>query len=63
MQCITYLDKGKMWSKAVDLIKELRIQYEQQTYEFSKLADLLVSCCYWAFYTCGVIESNLFISF
>ncbi len=37
-----YLDKGKMWEKAIDLMRELRIQYETIVFDYQKLADILV---------------------
>ena len=39
---IEYYDQGKMWERAITLMKELRAEYESM-YQFDKLADLLVS--------------------
>lgn len=39
---IDYFDKGKLWEKAIDLIRELRVQYETVSFEYNKLADILV---------------------
>ena len=38
---IEYLDRAKLWEKAIDLIRELRIQFETITFEYHKLADIL----------------------
>ena len=39
---IEFLDKGKLWEKAIELIRDLRIQYETVSFEYQKLADILV---------------------
>jgi len=41
MQALQYLDKGQLWEKAIDLIRELRMQYETVTFDYQKLADIL----------------------
>eukprot|EP01114_Cavostelium_apophysatum_P014920 TRINITY_DN3977_c0_g1_i2.p1 TRINITY_DN3977_c0_g1~~TRINITY_DN3977_c0_g1_i2.p1 ORF type:complete len:1173 (+),score=379.10 TRINITY_DN3977_c0_g1_i2:1536-5054(+) len=38
---IEYLDKGKVWEKAIDLIRELRDQFETVIFDYQKLADIL----------------------
>jgi dedicator of cytokinesis protein 3 len=38
---INYLDKGKLWEKAIDLIKELKYQYEFVYYDYQKLSFIL----------------------
>ena len=35
-----YFEQGKVWEKAIGLCKELIKQYEEVTFEYSKLADL-----------------------
>lgn len=39
---IEYFDKGKNWEKAIDLIKELRTQYETVLFNYPALAATLV---------------------
>jgi dedicator of cytokinesis protein 5 len=39
---IDYLDKGKMWEKAIELMRDLRVQYETVVFDYQKLADILV---------------------
>jgi Dock homology region 2 len=41
---IDYLDKGKAWEKAIQLLGQLRLLYEFTLYDYPKLADILV--CY-----------------
>eukprot|EP00002_Diphylleia_rotans_P033952 TRINITY_DN726_c0_g1_i1.p1 TRINITY_DN726_c0_g1~~TRINITY_DN726_c0_g1_i1.p1 ORF type:complete len:1627 (-),score=400.74 TRINITY_DN726_c0_g1_i1:247-5127(-) len=41
LQAIEYFDKGKLWEKAIGLIKELRIQYEDVQYDYHKLSNIL----------------------
>jgi len=38
---IDYFDKGKLWEEAINLIKELRTEYEHRLFDYQKLADLL----------------------
>eukprot|EP01133_Synstelium_polycarpum_P010994 gene10994-12806_t len=40
-QAIEYLDKGKAWERAITLMKQLTIQYEEVTFEYTRLADIL----------------------
>lgn len=42
---ISYLDKGKLWEKAIDLSKDLRNQYETVIFDYLKLAEILVYSC------------------
>jgi tetratricopeptide (TPR) repeat protein len=37
---IKNFEKGKMWEKALDICKDLAKQYEEETYDYPKLADL-----------------------
>lgn len=39
---IDYFDKGKNWEKSIELIKELSHQFENVTFNYSRLAVLLV---------------------
>lgn len=41
-QAIEYFDKGKMWERANLLIKELREEYQFQSFEYEKMPGLLV---------------------
>ncbi|KAH8278766.1 hypothetical protein KR018_008948, partial [Drosophila ironensis] len=38
---VEYFDKGKQWECAIDMCKMLARQYEEETYEYKKLSDLL----------------------
>eukprot|EP00027_Filamoeba_sp_ATCC50430_P012224 CAMPEP_0168576648 /NCGR_PEP_ID=MMETSP0413-20121227/20351_1 /TAXON_ID=136452 /ORGANISM="Filamoeba nolandi, Strain NC-AS-23-1" /LENGTH=750 /DNA_ID=CAMNT_0008610321 /DNA_START=205 /DNA_END=2457 /DNA_ORIENTATION=+ len=38
---IDYLDKGKLWEKGIDLIRDLRHQYEAIVFDYPKLAEIL----------------------
>ncbi|XP_031549558.1 dedicator of cytokinesis protein 1-like [Actinia tenebrosa] len=38
---ILYFDKGKSWEEAISMCKELAKQYEEQTFEYIKLSELL----------------------
>eukprot|EP01132_Coremiostelium_polycephalum_P004848 gene4848-6043_t len=40
-QAIEYFDKGKAWEKAISLMKQLIIQYEEVLFDYQKLADIL----------------------
>ncbi|EGC38812.1 hypothetical protein DICPUDRAFT_27977 [Dictyostelium purpureum] len=40
-QAIEYFDKGKAWEKAISLMKQLIIQYEEVQFDYQKLADIL----------------------
>uniref|UniRef100_A0A1I8NGF6 Signaling protein n=1 Tax=Musca domestica TaxID=7370 RepID=A0A1I8NGF6_MUSDO len=40
-EIIDYFDKGKMWECAIDMCKVLVQQYENEIYDYIKLADLL----------------------
>ncbi|XP_066570294.1 dedicator of cytokinesis protein 5 [Amia ocellicauda] len=40
-EIISYLDKGKMWEKAIELSKELAGMYENQIFDFMELSQLL----------------------
>ncbi|KAM7361679.1 dedicator of cytokinesis protein myoblast city isoform 1-T2 [Cochliomyia hominivorax] len=40
-EVIDYFDKGKMWECAIDMCKVLAQQYENEIYDYIKLADLL----------------------
>lgn len=51
---IKYFDKGKMWEAALSVCKELVSQYEEETYEYDKLADLLT--CMAGFYNSIVTQ-------
>ncbi len=39
---ISYFDSGKYWEKAIELLEQLRQEYQYVTFEYSLLADLLV---------------------
>lgn len=39
---ISHFDNGKYWEKAIELLEEMRHQYQHVTFEFALLADLLV---------------------
>lgn len=39
---VDYLDKGKAWEKAIQLLEQLRKLYEFTVYDYPKLADVLV---------------------
>ncbi len=41
MKAIDYFDKGKMWERACELIKELRDEYQFGIFDYEKLAALL----------------------
>jgi dedicator of cytokinesis protein 1 len=41
MKAIELFDKGKMWERGTMLIKELREDYQYQTFEYDKLTQLL----------------------
>ncbi|EFA76537.1 hypothetical protein PPL_10305 [Heterostelium album PN500] len=38
---IEYLDKGKAWERAITLMKQLIVQYEEVLFDYQKLADIL----------------------
>ncbi len=38
---VGYLDKGKNWEEALQLLAQLRKQYEDVVYDYAKLADVL----------------------
>ncbi|KYQ89326.1 SH3 domain-containing protein [Tieghemostelium lacteum] len=40
-QAIEYFDKGKAWEKAIGLMKQLIVQYEEVLFDYQKLADIL----------------------
>ena len=40
---ISLFTRGKYWEKAIELLEELRHQYQHVTCEFMLLADILVS--------------------
>ncbi|GAM22716.1 hypothetical protein SAMD00019534_058910 [Acytostelium subglobosum LB1] len=40
-QAIEYFDKGKAWERAISLMKQLIIQYEEVMFDYQKLADVL----------------------
>ena len=40
-EIITKFDEGKMWEKALEICEELMEQYKCETFEYSKMAELL----------------------
>ncbi|GAM25576.1 hypothetical protein SAMD00019534_087510 [Acytostelium subglobosum LB1] len=40
-QAIEYFDKGKAWERAITLMKQLIVQYEEELCDYQKLADIL----------------------
>jgi hypothetical protein len=42
-RAIDLFNKGKMWERAIVLIKELRDEYQFGVYNYERLADLLVN--------------------
>lgn len=47
MNAILLFDQGKAWECGIPLCKELGKMYETEFFDYTKLAAILVSHCYW----------------
>ncbi len=43
LECIQLFDQGKSWESGIPLCKELAQLYENEVFDYQKLADILVS--------------------
>jgi len=41
-QAIDFFERGKGWEKAIDLMEELRLQYQEVFFDYEKLSNILV---------------------